>query len=94
MYFTTFVKERFWLIVFFLALVYFVFLIRSDLVRKGALDAEKGAIMIDLADETARQAGLRNELKLLNKSSYVEILAREKLGFVRRGEDPYKVIVK
>jgi cell division protein FtsB len=93
-YFTTFIKGKFWLIVFFLAFAYFVVLIRNDLVRNSGLKDEKESVTRNLGEETAKRAGLKHELKMLNKSSYVEMLAREKLGVVQRGENPYKVIIK
>lgn len=94
MSFTTFIKERLWLIVFLLAFVYFVVLIRNDTVRNSGLKHEKESVTKNLGEEAAKGAALKNELKMLDKSSYVEKLARERLGVVRRGENPYKVIVK
>jgi cell division protein FtsB len=93
-FFTTFIKERFWYFVFFLAFIYFVVLIRNDLVRNTRLNDEKGAITKNLGEEASRRAGLQNELKMLNQNSYIEMLARERLGVVRSGENPYKVIIK
>jgi cell division protein FtsB len=93
-FFTTFIKERFGLIVFILALAYFVFLIRSDLIRNSRLNDEKAAATKNLGAEDARRSDLKNKLRMLNRSSYVEMLAREELGVVKRGEDPYKVIIK
>jgi cell division protein FtsB len=93
-FFTTFVKERFGQIVFVLALIYFVFLIRSDLIRNSRLNGEKAAIIKNLGAEDAKGLELKTKLRMLNRSSYVEMLAREELGVVRRGEDPYKVIIK
>jgi cell division protein FtsB len=77
-----------------LALVYFVVLIRNDLVRNTRLSGEKTAISKNLDIERSKYAALKNKLRMLNKNSYIEMLAREKLGFVERGEDPYKVIIK
>lgn len=94
MYFTTFIKGRFWLVVFFLAFAYFVVLIRNDVVRNSGLKDEKESVTKNLGEETAKRAGLKHELKMLGKGSYVEMLAREKLGVVQRGENPYKVIIK
>lgn len=94
MFFTTFIKGRFWLLVFILAVVYFVVLIRNDLVRNSGLKEEKEKVTGSLSLERSRQESLKNRLKMLDKASYVEMLAREKLGVVERGEHPYKVIVK
>ena len=94
MFFTTFLKERFWYIVFFLALAYFFFLIRNDIIQNSFLKDEKEAITKDLEAGKAKQVELKNELKMLNKNSYIEKLAREKLGVVQQGERPYKVILR
>ena len=94
MFFTTFIRERLWYIVFVLALVYFVVLIRNDLVRNSRLSEEKITISKNLDIERSKYGALKNRLRMLNKNSYIEMLAREKLGVVERGEDPYKVIIK
>ena len=94
MFFTTFVKEKFWYIVLVLAVAYFVVLIRNDMVRNSSLDKEKAAIIKSLDAEKAKQAALKNELRILNRDSHIEMLAREKLGVVQKGEKAYKVIIK
>jgi len=94
MFFTTFIKEKFWIIVFFLALVYFVVLIRNDMVQNNILKKEKETATKSISVELSRQAELRHKLRILNKMSYVEELAREKLGVIHRGERAYKVIIK
>jgi cell division protein FtsB len=93
-FFTTFVKEKFWYIVLVLAVAYFVVLIRNDMVRNSSLDKEKAAIIKSLDAEKAKQAALKNELRVLNRDSHIEMLAREKLGVVQKGEKAYKVIIK
>ncbi|MFH1709760.1 MAG: septum formation initiator family protein [bacterium] len=75
-------------------LVYFVVLIRNDLVRDDILNKEKAAITKNLDVQAAKQAALKNELKMLNRNSHIEMLAREKLGIVQHGEKAYKVIIK
>jgi cell division protein FtsB len=92
--FTTLIKERLWYIVFLLAFMYFVVLIRNDMVRNSGLKHEKEAVTKNMGEEAAKRAALKSELKMLDKSSYIEKLARERLGVVRQGENPYKVIVK
>ena len=94
MFFTTFVREKFWYIVLVLAVAYFVVLIRNDIVRNSSLDKEKAAIIKSLDAEKAKQAALKNELRILNSDSHIEMLAREKLGVVHKGEKAYKVIIK
>ena len=94
MFFTTFIKARIWQIVFFLALAYFVLLIRSDLIRNSELNDEKITFTKSLSAEDAKKLDLKIKLKMLNRSSFIEMLARKELGVVRKGEDPYKVIIK
>jgi len=93
-FFTTFVKERFWAIVLLTAILYFVFLIRADLIGNSRLKDEKTAIARNLDAEKARQTALKRELRMLNSNSHIEMLARENLGVVRQGEKAYKVIIK
>ena len=93
-FFTTFVKEKLWHIVFVMALAGFILAIRNDLVQNSALNDEKEAMKKSLREETSRQAVLKNKLRIMNKNSYVELVAREKLGLIQRGEDPYKVTIK
>jgi cell division protein FtsB len=93
-FFTTFVKEKFWSIVLLAAVLYFAFLIRADLISNSRLNDEKAAIAKNLDAEKTRQAALKRELKMLNSNSHIEMLARENLGVVRQGEKAYKVIIK
>jgi cell division protein FtsB len=92
--FTTFLKEKIWYIFFLLAVAYFLFLIRSDLVQNSRLLRERASTASSLDDEKVRQDALKMRMKLLNNGSYIEKLAREKLGVVGPGEKPYKVIIK
>jgi cell division protein FtsB len=77
-----------------MALAGFILAIRNDLVQNSALNDEKEAMKKSLREETSRQAVLKNKLRIMNKNSYVELVAREKLGLIQRGEDPYKVTIK
>jgi cell division protein FtsB len=77
-----------------MALAGFALAIRNDLVQNSDLNNEKEAMKKSLREETSRQAVLRNKLKIMNKNSYIELVAREKLGLIQRGEDPYKVTIK
>jgi cell division protein FtsB len=69
-------------------------LIRNDLIQNSRLNDEKEAIKKNLDGEKSKQAGFKNELRMLNKNQYIELLAREKLGVVQQGEKAYKVILK
>ena len=94
MFFTTYLKGRFWVVVFFVAVIYFIVLIRSDLVQNDDLKKEKAILNQDLENASVRQAELKVRINSLKKNSYIEKLARERLGAIERGETPYKVIIK
>jgi len=93
-YFITFLRERAGLVAFVVAVVYFLFLIRSDMVQNSVLKAEKKFLEKSMAQEQLRFDTLKRKMALLNKSSYVELKAREQLGLVVKGESAYKVIFK
>jgi cell division protein FtsB len=93
-FFTTFLKDKYGLVLFLAALAYFIVLIRSDLVQNSRLDNEKKMMQKSFVLETSKNAELKNKMRLLNKNSYIELLAREKLGVVKFGERPYKIIIK
>ncbi len=94
MSFTTYVRTRIWYIVFLLAVAYFVYLIRSDMVQNSRLRHDKASMTESLSEEKAKQASLKNRMDLLKSDQYVEKVAREKLGLVGQGESPFKVIIK
>ena len=94
MFFTTFLREKFWAIVLCLAVVYFLVLIRSDIDQNKRLDAEKRSISRNIAEQNQVSRQLKQKLANLNKGAYVGKIAREKLGLVERGESAYKVIIK
>jgi cell division protein FtsB len=50
--------------------------------------------MKDTEAEGRKQADLKDKMSKLKKNDYVRQLAREKLGYIERGESPYKVIIK
>lgn len=93
MFFTTFLREKFWHIAFLLAVAYFLLLIRSDIIQNRGLDDER-SLSRHIELERAKQEDLKVKMRSLGKSSYIEELAREKLGLVDRGETAYKVIIK
>jgi len=93
-FFTTLLKEKIGYILFFLALAYFLLLIRSDIVQNSKLGDERSLLVKEIELEEGKQADLKNKLNALKKDSYIEQMAREKLGLVKKGESAYKVIIK
>lgn len=93
-FFTTFLKQRIWYIVFLLAVVYFLVLIRSDLVQNDKFARDKRELVGQIESEGAELAALKEKMRTLNKNYYLERVAREKLGLVKSGERAYKVLTK
>lgn len=94
MFFTTFLRERLGYIAFLLFVLYFIFLIRSDVLQNSRFNSEKSRLIKDTELEKNRNTELKSKMNALGKASYVEQEAREKLGLIERGEKAYKVIIK
>ena len=77
---------------FILIIIYFIFLIRQDIIDNLELKRERGELKQGVAGEEERGARLRTRIKELNKENCIEELARTKLGLVKKGETAYKVI--
>jgi len=93
-FFTTFLREKAGYVAIFLGVAYFLLLIRSDVIQERKLDGEKRSILKETEAEGRKQADLRDKMSKLKKNDYVQQLARDKLGYIERGESPYKVIIK
>lgn len=90
--FTTFLRTRFWTIVFVCAVLYFVVLIRNDIILHGYILAEKKDMQKAIETEKKAYTALKVTMARLKKDSYVEELARHDLGYVKKGETAYKVL--
>ncbi len=84
--------KRFGFILFILIIIYFIFLIRQDIIGNLDLKQQARSITVELKREKARAKNLQDKLKALNRNSYIESLARTRLGMIKKGETPYKVI--
>jgi cell division protein FtsB len=84
--------KRFGIILFIFFVLYFIFLIRQDIMDNVQLKQENDVASQHLADEETAAADLQIRLKGLASGRYVEELARTKLGMVKRGETAYKII--
>ena len=86
-------KQLGWLL-FILFILYFIFLIRQDIIDNRELKREQARIMrsIEQEEELANRLAERN--RALGQPGLVEELARQKLGLIKKGETPYKVISK
>lgn len=79
-------------ILFILIIIYFIFLIRQDIIGNLDLKQQARSITVELKREKIRAKNLQDKLKALNRNSYIESLARTRLGMIKKGETPYKVI--
>ena len=84
-------KRLGWLL-FFLLVIYFIFLIRQDIINY--LDLKKEIQLVSKKNEQAekRAADLKERLQLLKDDDLIEELARTRLGLVKKGETAYKVV--
>jgi cell division protein FtsB len=82
------------LILFVLIIVYFIFLIRQDIIDNLELKREEQRVAVNIQKEEKLSKELQNKLKALKSSGYIERLARTRLGLIKKGEAAYKVINK
>ena len=84
--------KRFGFIIFVLIIIYFIFLIRQDIIDNLDLSRERQTVAKSIKQEEilAKELGLR--MKNLKRDDYLERLARTRLGLIKRDETAYKVI--
>lgn len=80
-----------WLL-FILLIIYFIFLIRQNIIDNLELKAEEKRVFrnIEKAEKLAQE--LEVKAKKLMSDAYLEELARVRLGLIKKGETAYKVI--
>lgn len=71
---------------------YLIFLIREDIAKYISLKSEQERLDRNIAAEGSINKELKRENKLLGQTEYIEGLARQKLGLIKHGEVPYKVV--
>ena len=79
-------------IIFVLLVIYFIFLIRQDIIDNLALKKEVQTLGKKAEIEEKSEADLKQRLARLNGDQLMEELARTRLGMVKKGETAYKVI--
>jgi len=84
--------KKFGFILFTLIIIYFIFLIRQDIIDNLELKREEQGITKSLGREEKQTKELEQSLKKLNSGNYIEGLARTRLGLIKEGETAYKVI--
>lgn len=82
------------LALFILFIVYFIFLIRQDIMDNLDLKYEMTRLKEVIQQGNAKTSELKTDLQKLETDDYVEELARARLGLVKKGEVAYKVVVR
>ena len=86
--------KRFGFILFALIIIYFIFLIRQDIIDNLELKREEQRVIKKLEQENRISKELQGRLKKLQRNNYLEELARTKLGMIIKGETACKVIYR
>jgi len=73
-------------------IIYFIFLIRQDIIDYLELKKERENTFRKIKEEQELTKNLQVRLKKLEKGELVEELARTRLGLIKKGETAYKVI--
>ena len=82
------------LALFIIFVLYFIFLIRQDIIDNLKLKQDFRSTEVKLGYETLRGSQLVVRLKALNNLDQIEKLARTRLALVKKGETAYKVFYK
>jgi cell division protein FtsB len=77
---------------FFSLVVYFIFLIRQDIIDNLELKKERANVSKKLKQEEEHRVKLKDRLGRGKSDDLIEELARTRLGFIKKGEVPYKVV--
>ena len=86
-------KQLGWLL-FILFILYFIFLIRQDIMDNQELKREQAQLTLSIQQEEELANKLAERNRALGQPGLVEELARQRLGLIKKGETPYKVIIK
>lgn len=79
--------------IFILVIVYFIFLIRQDIINNLGLKEEQARLAAGWQKEERQNKLLTDRIAALKSDNCVEQLARTRLGYIKKGETAYKVIV-
>ena len=77
-----------------LVIIYFIFLIRQDIINYRDLARDQETARRRVVFEENRSIELRDRLARLKGNDLVEEIARTKLGLIKKGETAYKVILE
>lgn len=84
-------KRLGWILFFVLAL-YFIFLIRQDIIDNLELKKEARLVRQKYGQEEVLALALQDRLSRLKGDDLIEELARTRLGLIKQDETAYKVI--
>lgn len=84
--------KRFGFIIFILIIIYFIFLIRQDIIDNLDLGREQQQVAGNIRQEEVLAGELKQRMKNLKRDGYIERLARTRLGLIKFGETAYKVV--
>ncbi|MBI5699783.1 septum formation initiator family protein [Candidatus Saganbacteria bacterium] len=84
-------KFNIWALLFIFLVVYFLFQIRDDLLRRQELVSSKAKLFSRLKEEELKQSTYRRALTDLSSDRKLEALARERLNLIKKGEIAFKV---
>ncbi|MFH1386846.1 MAG: septum formation initiator family protein [bacterium] len=75
---------------FFVLVIYFIFLIRQDIIGQQGLRKDKAEAVrvLVIAEEKARE--MNDRLARIKSNDLIEEIARTRLGMIKKGETAYK----
>jgi len=85
------VKLNIWTLLFIFLVVYFLFQIRDDLLRRQELVLGREKLASRLKEEEKKRSAYRQALMDLKSDRKLEELARERLNLIKKGEIAFKV---
>ena len=78
-------------ILFILIILYFIFLIRQDIINFKGLNDELAMVLKNLSLEQVNKIELEKAQLLLSQPEQIEALARTRLMLIKKGEVAFKV---
>ncbi|MFA4905884.1 MAG: septum formation initiator family protein [Candidatus Margulisiibacteriota bacterium] len=84
-------KLNIWTLLFIFLVVYFLFQIRDDLLRRQELVLGREKLASRLKEEEKKRSAYRQALMDLKSDRKLEELARERLNLIKKGEIAFKV---
>lgn len=84
-------KFNIWTLLFIFLVVYFLFQIRDDLLRRQELVTDREKLTSRLKEEEKKRLTYRRALVDLRSDRKLEELARERLNLIKKGEIAFKV---